>query len=64
MTPTTAPVPVNPLQKIIDDLKEIIDRQVANPGDPQLQDLLMNVQIDLGKAVKSIIGGGDDTNRG
>ena len=64
MTPTTAPVPVNPLQKIIDDLKEIIARQTANPSDPQLPDLLMNVQIDLGKAVKSITGGGDDTNRG
>ena len=62
MTPT--PAPVNPLQKVIDDLKEIIARQTANPSDPQLQDLLMNVQVELSKAVKSIIGGGDDTNRG
>ena len=62
MTPT--PATVNPLQKVIDDLKEIIARQTANPSDPQLQDLLMNVQVALSKAVKSIIGGGDDTNRG
>ena len=61
MTPT--PATVNPLQKVIDDLKEIIARQTANPSDPQLQDLLMNVQVELSKAVKSIIGGGDDTNR-
>lgn len=64
MTPTTAPVPVNPLQKIIDDLKEIIARQTANPSDPQLQDLLLNVQVDLSKAVKSLVGVGDDANRG
>ena len=64
MTPTTAPVPVNPLQNIIDALKDIIARQTANPSDPKLQDLLMNVQVELSKAVKSIIGGGDDANRG
>lgn len=62
MTPT--PVPANPLQKIIDDLNQIIQRQTENPSDPQLQELLMNVQIELSQAVKSIIGGGDDANRG
>ena len=62
MTPT--PAPVNPLQKVIDELKEIIARQTANPSDPQLQDLLMNVQVELSKAVKSLVGVGDDLNRG
>ena len=62
MTPTAAPV--SPLQRVIDALKDIIDRQAANPNDPQLQTLLMNVEVDLGKAVKTMIGGGDDANRG
>ncbi len=57
-------MPINPLQKVIDGLKEIIDIQTANPSDPQLQDLLINIQVELSQAVKTITAGGDDTNRG
>ena len=62
MTPT--PAPTNPLQKVIDDLKDIIDRQTADPNDPALKDLLMDVQVELSKAVKSLVGVADDGNRG
>jgi hypothetical protein len=62
MTPT--PAPTNPLQKVIDALQDIIDRQTSDPNDPALQDLLMDVQVELSKAVKSLVGVGDDGNRG
>jgi hypothetical protein len=64
MTPVTAPAPVNPLQKIIDDLKDIMDRQAADPSDPELGSLLLDVQVELGKAAKALVGVGDDMNRG
>jgi hypothetical protein len=64
MTPTPAPQPSNPLRKVIDDLEIIIERQTANPSDPGLNDLLLDVQVELSKAVKSIVGVADDTNRG
>lgn len=57
-------MPTNPLQKVIVGLQEIIDLQAANPSDPQLPDLLINIQVELSQAVKTITGGGDDTNRG
>ncbi len=62
MTPT--PAPSHPLEKVIDDLRTIIDRQAANPSDPEIKDLLLAAQVDLAQAAKSLIGVGDDTNRG
>jgi hypothetical protein len=64
MMPSPAPIPSNPLEKIIDDLRTIIDRQAADPGDPELKDLLLDVQVELSKAAKTFVGVGDDTNRG
>ena len=64
MTPSPALVPTHPLQKVINDLQKIIHRQTANPSDPALKELLIDVQVELSQAIKSIVGVADDTNRG
>lgn len=54
---------VNPLQTIIDGLKQVMTLQAADPKDPQIQLLLLGAAEMLNQTMDEILGPGDDDNR-
>ena len=54
----------NPLQTIIDGLKQVMTLQAANPTVPQIELLPLGVAEKLKQTMDELLGPGDDDNRG